>query len=195
MFLWAGSLPDPVRTAQGGTSFTSADDSEAAVTCGLRSSPLPILQQSPSSLLPLMVSESCSKESTARHCIGLPDIPHFSFEVPIDVHWVSPNVWTSRSPCRQESRRRGGDTQWGGWANPSSYLEGISRADGQQKCSRELALRQPQGMTDGQHLLGHAGNWGGKGLGSLGILNRYEDRGCTNEGVMCEHREGRVGVD
>ena len=86
VFLWAGSLPDPVRTAQGGTCFTSADDSKAVVTCGLPSSPSSILQQLPSLLLPLMVSEPRSEEPNARHCIGLPDIPHFFSELSIDVH-------------------------------------------------------------------------------------------------------------
>lgn len=49
--------------------------------------------------------------------------------------------------------------QWGGWANSSSYLEGSSRADRQQKCRRELALRQLQRLIDEQHLLGHLSKW------------------------------------
>lgn len=86
MFLWAGALPDPVRTAQDGICLTSADDSKVVVTGGLPSRPSSILQQLPFSLLPFMVSESCSEKPTARHFIGMPDNPDFISELSIDVH-------------------------------------------------------------------------------------------------------------
>lgn len=71
-------------------------------------------------LLPLMASGSCSEKPTDRNCIGLPGISHLFSKQTIDVHWVNPNVWMSRSSCEQESRRHGG-IQWGRWAIFTEY--------------------------------------------------------------------------
>lgn len=121
-FLWTGSLPEPVRAAQGGTCFISADDIKAVVTCCLTSCTSSVLQQLSSLLLPLMVSGSCSEKPTDRNCIGLPGTSHLFPKQTIDVHWVNLNVWMSRSSCGQK-RRHGGATQWGQWGLRAMGLE------------------------------------------------------------------------
>lgn len=118
VFLWTGSLLDPVRTAQGGICFTPANYIKAVVTYCLPSSTSPLLQQLSSLLLPLMVSGSCSENPTDRNCVGVLGISHLFSKQTTDVHWVNPNVWMSRSSCGKESRRYGGAMQWGWW--PSS---------------------------------------------------------------------------
>lgn len=121
MFLWTGSLPDPLRTAQGGTCFKSANYIKAVVTYCLPSNTSSVMQELSSSLLPLMDSGSCSENPTDRNCRGLPGISHLFPKQTMDVHWVNPNVWMSRSSCGQESRRHGGAMQWGPWASFTGY--------------------------------------------------------------------------
>lgn len=86
MFLWTGSLPDPVRTAQGGICFTSANYINTVVTYCLPSSTSSVLQQLSSSLLPLMVFGSRSEKPTHRNCIGLPGISQPFPKQTTDVH-------------------------------------------------------------------------------------------------------------
>lgn len=92
MFLWIGSLPDPVRTAQGTIHFTPAHDIKAVVTYCLPSSTSSVLQQLSSLLLPLMVSGLCPEKPTDRNCIGMLGMSHLFPKHTADVHWVNPNV-------------------------------------------------------------------------------------------------------
>lgn len=121
MFLLTGSLPDPVTTAQSSICFKSANDIKAVVTYWLPSSTSSVIQELSSSLLPLKVSGSCSENPTDRNCRGLQGISHIFPKQTIDVHWLNPNIWMSRSSRGQESRRHGGALQWGPRASSTGY--------------------------------------------------------------------------
>lgn len=109
MFLWTGSLPDPMRTAQSGIYFKSANDIKAAVTYCLSSNTSSVLQQLSSSPLPLITSGLCSGNPTDRNGRGLPGISHL-----FPKHNESLFECLNKQKfCRQESRRYGGAMQWG----------------------------------------------------------------------------------